>query len=218
MNDDALGAARRRFIETQTAIKPVPHCPEIILHQADEAFSIWHATEEELQAQGAPVPFWAFAWAGGQALARTILDEPGWVRGRRVLDVATGSGLVAIAAAKSGAASVTACDIDPFCTHTVAINSALNQVKVNVLITDLIGQPVDTEVILIGDLFYEQPLAKRVADWATGLARRGHTVLIGDPGRAYLPKSLVKIATHTIPQTGYLEDRDATRTHVWTFP
>jgi predicted nicotinamide N-methyase len=212
-------ATRRAFITEQTAILPVSHCPEIRLHLASEAFSIWHASEDELRAKGVPLPFWAFAWAGGQALARTLLDQPGWVRGRRVLDMATGSGLVAIAAMKAGAASAIACDIDPFCADAVAMNAALNDVRVDVLIEDILGQPVEQDVILVGDMFYEQPLAGQVHGWVQRLHEQGKTILIGDPGRAYLPKSsLVKIATHTIAGTAYLEDRDATRTHVWTFP
>ncbi|MCU0882325.1 MAG: methyltransferase [Hyphomonadaceae bacterium] len=214
-----MSVTQRDFILGQTAVLPVSHCPEISLHLAHEAFSIWHATEDELRMSGVPLPFWAFAWAGGQALARTILDQPGWVRGRTVLDMATGSGLVAIAAAKSGATAVTACDIDPFCAEAVALNAALNEASVTVLIDDLVGKPVDQDVILIGDMFYEQPLAGQVGAWAQDLHAAGKTVLIGDPGRAYLPKSsLVKIATHAIAQTAYLEDRDVTRTHVWTFP
>jgi predicted nicotinamide N-methyase len=214
-----MSTAQRDFILAQTAVLPVTHCPEISLHLAHEAFSIWHATEDELRAKGVPLPFWAFAWAGGQALARTILDEPGWVRGRSVLDMATGSGLVAIAAARAGAARVTACDIDPFCAEAVGLNAAVNGVSVTLVIDDLVGRSVDQDVILIGDMFYEQPLAGRVGAWAADLHRAGKSVLIGDPGRAYLPKgNLVKIATHAIGQTGYLEDRDVTRTHVWTFP
>lgn len=212
-------SARQTFIRAQTKRLAPPHCPEIRLHLADDAVDLWRLTEEELGEIGLPPPFWAFAWAGGQALARYILDHPETVTGRRVLDFAAGSGLVAIAAAKAGAAQVRAVDIDAFAVEAIALNAALNNVHITIDAHDIIGaRTVVEDVILAGDICYEQPLARAVTDWLQALHAAGRTVLIGDPGRAYLPKDqLCVIAEYEVPVLRALEDAEVKRTKVWRF-
>ena len=209
---------RAAFIRAETRVLPVPHAPEIALHLADEAVALWKRTEEELAAMGLPPPFWAFAWAGGQALARYLLDHPVCVRGKTVLDFASGSGLVGIAAMKAGAASVDASDIDCFAETAIALNAALNGVALSVRGHDMIGRDEGWDVICAGDVCYEKDMAERVVSWLHACARRGATVLIGDPGRAYLPRAgLRELAIYSVPVTRTLEDADVKRTKVWTF-
>ena len=206
------------FIRAETRLRPVPHAPEIALHVADEATELWQKTEEELGEIGLPPPFWAFAWAGGQALARYVLDHPETVRGRRVLDFASGSGLVAIAAMKAGAAEVTACDIDSFAVAAIGINAAANDVSVTALQADIVGEDGGWDTVLAGDICYEQDLAARVVAWLFSLSERGATVLIGDPGRSYLPKDrLDSLAVYQVPVTRTLEDSDIKKSGVWRF-
>jgi predicted nicotinamide N-methyase len=206
------------FIQSETRIRPVPHAPEISLHVADEATELWQKTEEELGEIGLPPPFWAFAWAGGQALARYILDRPETVRGRRVLDFASGSGLVAIAAMKAGAAEVTASDIDSFAIVAMGLNAKANGVSINPLQADIVGQDQGWDTVLAGDICYERDLADRVVEWLLGLSQRGATVLIGDPGRSYLPKDrLENLAAYEVPVTRTLEDADIKKSSVWRF-
>lgn len=217
--EPARRVARRDFILDNTSVLAPPHVPEIRLHLADEAHDLWHRTEEELETIGLPPPFWAFAWAGGQGLARHILDAPETVRGRRVLDLATGSGLVAIAAAMAGAAKVTANDIDPFCETAVALNAALNGVAPEFEGRDLLdsGVPGDEfDVVLAGDVFYDREMTARFVPFLDGLAQAGCEVLIGDPGRAYLPKErLEALSVHEVSVTRALEDMEVKRTTVW---
>ncbi|WP_264050097.1 class I SAM-dependent methyltransferase [Methylobacterium flocculans] len=208
------------FIRANTALRPVPYAPEILLHVADEATELWQKTEEELAAIGLPPPFWAFAWAGGQALARYILDHPEAVAGRRVLDFASGSGLVAIAAAKAGALHVTASDLDPFAIPAIGLNAAANGVadRITAVSRDLIGTDPGSAVVLAADIFYERDLAGRVIDWLSGLHAGGATVLLGDPGRSYLPRDrLDPIASYTVPVSRALEDAEIKRSSVWRF-
>jgi predicted nicotinamide N-methyase len=196
----------------------VPYAPEISLFLADEATELWLKTEEELGELGLPPPFWAFAWAGGQALARYVLDRPRFVAGRRVLDCAAGSGLVAIAAAKAGAATVEACDIDPFAAEAIRLNAAANGVAIEVRFGDLIGRDEGWETVLVGDVWYERETAERVTEWLAGLHGRGALVLIGDPGRSYLPKDRLEVlATYEVPVTRDLEDAEIKRSSVWRF-
>ncbi|WP_245479594.1 class I SAM-dependent methyltransferase, partial [Hansschlegelia zhihuaiae] len=177
------------FIRAETRVRPVPLAPEISLQVADEAVPLWSRTEEELERAGLPPPFWAFAWAGGQALARHLLDDPETVRARRVLDVGSGSGLVAIAAMKAGAASVLAVDVDPFAVAAIGVNAAANGVAVSVLGDDLIGGPrLPVDLVTVGDLFYERDVAARLLAWLDFYLADGVPVLVGDPGRTYLPK------------------------------
>jgi predicted nicotinamide N-methyase len=205
------------FIRRNTAITAPPLVPEIRLHLATEITPIWQATEEILARTALPPPFWAFAWAGGQALARYLLDHPEVVAGRSVLDFGAGSGLVAIAAARAGAVSVLAAEIDHFAAAAIAANAALNGVAIAVTTADV----VDTadpgwEVVTAGDVCYERPMAERVTAWLRGLARRGGLVLLGDPGRAYLPShGLHERARYLVPTSRELEDRESRDGVVW---
>jgi len=206
------------FIRANTRASAPPHVPEITLHLADEAYELWHHTQEELEEIGLPPPFWAFAWAGGQGLARYVLDHPKTVRGKRVLDFATGSGLVAIAACKAGAAHVLAADIDPFSAPACRLNMAENGVVFGFTDENLIGTEPEYEVLLAGDVFYDRELASAIEPWFRTLARRGVTVLVGDPGRAYLPRAnLERIATYSVSVTRALEDAEVKQTTVWRF-
>lgn len=213
---DKSPAAIQAFILVNTAALPVPHCPTITLHLAHEALALWQLTEAELEAHGLPLPFWAFAWAGGQGLARYILDHPACVAGKRVLDMASGSGLVGIAAKRAGASAVMCADIDPFAMQAITLNAALNNVHVDVTLTDLIGIELDYDVILVGDLFYERDIAAPLFVWLQSLCRRGALVLIGDPGRTYLPKAgLIRVGDYQIEVSRLLEDAEVKRTRVW---
>ncbi len=214
----ATPEGRVAFIRANTRLEPVPHAPELRLHLAHEAVPQWQKTEDELGILGLPPPFWAFAWAGGQALARYVLDHPGMVRGR-VLDVATGSGLVAIAAAKAGAARVEANDLDPFALDAALLNAEANGVSVTVRPGNLVGGPDEGwDVVLAGDVSYERDMAAAMTDWLGGLARRGATVLIGDPGRSYLARPLLEeVVTYAVPVTRDLEDAEVKRSSVWRF-
>jgi predicted nicotinamide N-methyase len=211
-------AARRGFILANTRLQAPPHTPELQLHLADEVTPIWRLTEEELGELGLPPPFWAFAWAGGQALARYLLDHPEEVAGKRVIDFATGSGIVAIAAMKAGAASVLAADIDPFCAAAVALNAAANGVAVAFTDADLLETwPPAADLILAADICYEKPMAEAVMAWLAEAHGAGTRVLIGDPGRSYFPKSgLVLLAEYRVPTSRELEDAEIKHTAVWT--
>lgn len=204
------------FIRANTQLLAPPHTPEIRLHLATELVPIWQKTEEELAAIGVPPPFWAFAWAGGQALARYLLDHGDSVRGRRVLDFASGSGLSAIAAAKAGAAHVLATEIDPFAIAAIGLNAAVNGASVEATLEDMIGRDEGWDTVLAGDVCYEREMSARVFTWLRSLAGRGALVLMGDPGRNYLPSSnLVEIAVYDVQTTRELEDREVRRTKVW---
>ncbi|PZN96644.1 MAG: nicotinamide N-methylase [Hyphomicrobiales bacterium] len=216
MRAPAAGLNRCGFILEHTRLLSVPHAPEIALHVAQEATELWQKTEDELATIGLPPPFWAFAWAGGQALARYLLDNPETVRGRRVLDFASGSGLVAIAAAKAGAAAVEACDIDAFAAEAIALNAAANGVDVTVRLDDLIGLDEGWDVVCAGDVCYERSMAQSVIAWLSDLSSRGTQVLIGDPGRSYLPKDrLEALASYAVPVTRSLEDAEIKQSSVW---
>ncbi len=209
---------RTAFIRAETRLLPVPHVPEIRLHLAAEATELWQKTEDELEAVGLPPPFWAFAWAGGQGLARYVLDHPDLVAGRRVLDVASGSGLVAIAAARAGAASVEAADIDAFAEAAIVLNADANAVTVRPRLDDLVGRDEGWDVVLAGDIFYDRDIAAAMTEWLGSLERRGAKVLVGDPGRSYLPTDrLEEIARYSVPVTRSLEDADVKLTRVWRF-
>ncbi|MFZ5677364.1 MAG: class I SAM-dependent methyltransferase [Pseudomonadota bacterium] len=205
------------FIRQNTSLLAPPLVPEVVLHLAHEAVPIWQKTEEELGEIGLPPPFWAFAWAGGQALARYVLDHPALVADRSVLDLATGSGLVAIAAKKAGARSVLAADIDLFAVAATRLNAQANEVALDITDDDLLRHgPGDFDVILVGDLFYEKDLAARVHAWLRSAQGQGALVLIGDPGRSYLPKSaLTHVIDYNVPVTRELEDSEIKRTAVW---
>lgn len=208
----------RQFILENTGIMSPPHVPEVRLHLADEAHDLWLKTEEELEEIGLPPPFWAFAWAGGQGLARYVLDHPECVAGKRVVDFASGSGLVAIAAMKAGASSVLAADIDPWTGTAVGLNAGLNGVALDYTRDNLVGTELEADVLLAGDVFYDQGFAAALMPWFERLASMGIAVLVGDPGRAYLPKDrLEALAVYQVPVTRALEDSEVKKTTVWRF-
>jgi predicted nicotinamide N-methyase len=207
-----------QFILDNTSVMTPPHVPEIRLHLADEAHDLWLKTEDELSEIGLPPPFWAFAWAGGQGLARYVLDHPQAVAGKRVVDFASGSGLVAIAAAKAGAASVLAVDIDPWTKTAVELNSRLNDAALAFSDADIIGASLDADVLLAGDVFYDKGFADRLMPWFEALAAAGVAILVGDPGRAYCPRERMRsLATYQVPVTRALEDAEVKKTTVWQF-
>ena len=208
------------FILANTRLQAVPHTPEISLWLADEVTPIWRMTEEELGEIGLPPPFWAFAWAGGQGLARWLLDTPDEVRGKTVLDFATGSGLVGIAAMKAGAASVLGADIDPFCEAAVSLNAQANGVAMRFTDANLLDLPPPAvDVICAGDVCYEKPMAERVLAWLAQARANGTRVLIGDPHRTYFPRGgLEFLAEYQVPTTRELEDFAIKRSSVWAMP
>lgn len=211
----AAEEARRRFVTAETRLMAVPSLPEISLHLADDATALWSRSEDQLGAAGAPLPFWAFAWAGGRGLARFVLDSPDLVRGRRVLDFATGSGLVAIAAAKAGAALVEAVDIDPFAVTACRLNAEANGAALDVSCIDRVGSPVDADLVLCGDVFYDRAMTAHVLPWMRALAARGTHVLVGDPGRRYCPQGGIRVlATLTVPTEPALEDAPQKRVRI----
>ncbi len=212
MMDDAAA-----FVRDNTSVERLPLVPEVALHLASEVVPLWQATEADLAETGLPPPFWAFAWAGGQALARFLLDQPDWVAGKRVLDFAAGSGVQGIAAALSGAARVEASEIDRFALAALALNATANGVDLELCDEDVLEIPnPGWEVVLAGDVCYERPMAARVARWLGGLAGQGVTVLLGDPGRTYLPRSgLKRLARYAVQTTRELEDSDLRNAIVW---
>ncbi|HXY99384.1 MAG TPA: 50S ribosomal protein L11 methyltransferase [Stellaceae bacterium] len=212
-----MSADAASFIRANTAIDAPPLVPEIRLHLAGEITPLWQATETALEREQLPPPYWAFAWAGGQALARHVLDHPGLVRGKRVLDFGAGGGLLALAAARAGAAEAVAAEIDPFAAAAIGLNAALNGLAVAVESADVIGRfPVPWQVVLAGDMCYERPLAERLTRWLRHLAGAGVLVLLGDPGRAYLPREeLEELARYRVPTPLELEDRTMREGVVW---
>jgi predicted nicotinamide N-methyase len=207
------------FVRDNTRVAAVPCVPEVRLHQADDAIGLWQATES---AAGGPLPppFWAFAWAGGQALARYVLDRPTTVAGKVVFDLAAGSGLVAVAAALAGAVEVTANEIDGYAAAAIALNADLNGVPVAIDTGDLLdGAPPRADVVLAGDVFYRRPMAERVLPFLERARDRGVDVLVGDPGRAYLPRDrFVRVASYDVAVAADLEDAAVKRVDVWRLP
>ncbi|MET8150991.1 class I SAM-dependent methyltransferase [Actinoplanes sp. NPDC049668] len=203
------------FVRANTRLSPVPFLPELVLHQAEEPIELWERTEAAGAEQ--PPPFWAFAWAGGQALARHLLDDPDLVAGRSVLDLATGSGLVAVAAARAGARPVTANDIDPLSLAAAEANAHANGVQVRTVEGDLLEAGyAEADVILAGDVFYSREMAGRVLPFLRRAAGRGALVLVGDPGRAYLPiEGMVLRSSYDVPVIEALESVPVRRTSVW---
>lgn len=205
------------FIRANTKALAPPLVPEITLLLAEESLPIWQKTEEELGEMNVPPPYWAFAWAGGQALARLILDRPELVIRKRVLDLGSGCGLSAIAAARAGARSVLAADIDAIALAAIGLNAAANGVSVATTGDDLLSNaPMEVEVVLVGDLFYERALADRVLTFIDRAAASGALVLIGDPQRNYFPKGWFEaVAEYRVPVTRDLEDAEIKKTAVW---
>ncbi|WP_186392422.1 MULTISPECIES: methyltransferase [unclassified Pannonibacter] len=209
----------KHFIETNTEVLAVPHASEIRLHLASEAMDLWQKTEDELGEIGLPPPFWAFAWAGGQALARYLLDNPDLVRGKTVTDFAAGSGIVGIAAMMAGAASVSAVEIDRFAIEAIRLNAALNGVTLATKLGDITGTPPpQTDLMICGDVFYELPMSRKLIAWLDQLDEARTLILVGDPGRSYLPKErLEHLATYTVPVIRSLEDSEVKKTSVYRF-
>ena len=202
-----------QFVRDNTKLIAPPLVPEIKLHLASEVLPLWHKTEEELVRIGVPPPYWAFAWPGGQALARYILDHPDLVTGKRVLDFGAGSGLVALAAAMAGAQHVIAADIDPFAVAAISRNAKDNALTVEAVDRDMIGSRERFDLILVGDMCYERPLAERLMAW---LKETQADILMGDPGRTYFPKTgLTHLASYNVPTTRELEDRELRETGIW---
>jgi predicted nicotinamide N-methyase len=207
----------RNFILANTKLLPVPLVPEIKLHLAEESLPIWQKTEEELEARNIPPPYWAFAWAGGMALARYILDHASVVAGRHVLDLGSGSGLAAIAAAKAGAGAVQAAEIDAFAIAAITLNAETNGVSVMTIERDLLADAqASAEVLLVGDLFYERELAERTLAYCEQARAHQALVLVGDPQRSYFPRDRFEpLAEYAVPVTRELEDAEIKRTAVW---
>jgi predicted nicotinamide N-methyase len=206
------------FIRANTRLLAPPLVPEIRLHLAEESLPIWRKTEEELGEMNVPPPYWAFAWAGGQALARHLIDTPGLVAGRDVLDLGAGSGLTAIASLKAGARAVTAADIDPVALCACTLNALANGYRLETTAGNLLTAPPDPRfsVILVGDLFYERELADLVLAFVSRAIAGGARVLIGDPGRSYFPRDRFRrLADYRVPVTRELEDAEIKHTAVW---
>ena len=206
-----------RFIRANTRLMAPPLVPEIRLHLAEESLPIWQKTEDELGAINVPPPYWAFAWAGGQAVARYLLDDPSLVAGRCVLDLGTGSGLTAIAARMAGAHQVLAADIDEIAGTAALLNAAANGVVIGFTGKDLLAQAPDLfGIIVVGDMFYERELARRVLAFIEAAVEGGSVVLIGDPQRSYFPRDrFAKLTEYQVPVTRELEDSEIKRTAVW---
>jgi predicted nicotinamide N-methyase len=201
--------SRRRFIAQNTVLSATPFVPEIRLHLASDSTELWEKTESELGEIGLPPPFWAFAWAGGQALARYILDNPGIVRGKRIL---------AVAAMQAGASHVTACEIDAFAVDAIGLNADANDAVVNAQMGDFVDRDDGWDVVLAGDVSYERDMTERVTRWLHSLHARGAQVLIGDPGRTYLARGkLESLAEYDVPVIRDLEDADTKKTLIWRF-
>jgi predicted nicotinamide N-methyase len=205
-----MAASPRAFVLRHTRLGPVPGLDPLRLHLAGEVLPLWHAVQVETDDPDAALPYWAFAWGGGLALATYLRDHPGAVTDRRVLDLASGSGLCAIAAMGAGAAAVTGVDIDPFAAAAIELNARANRVRVSAVRRDILDEEApDVEVILAGDFCYDAALAARVLPWLRSAQERGIDVLVGDPGRRYLPAAeLVEIACYDVRTTTELEDLD----------
>lgn len=217
MNVKAALADPAQFIRDNTLLTPTPLVPEIHLHVSGEMLPVWQMTEDEMQQAGLAPPFWAFAWAGGQAMARYLLDHPQNVAGKRVLDFGAGSGLAGIAAMLAGAAIVTAAEIDPIAIIAIRINAEANRVRLTPVQKDLVGGAnLGWDVVLAADVCYEGPASQRIMAWLNDLARAGVVVLMGDPGRTYFPKTgLEKLISYAVRTTTELEDTDVRNTSVW---
>lgn len=205
------------FIRANTRLLSPPLVPEIVLHLAEESLPIWRKTEEELGQMNVPPPYWAFAWAGGQAVSRYLLDTPALVEGRTVLDLGAGAGLAAIAAVKAGAARALAADIDAVSLAAARLNAQANRVDLETTADNLLAAtPPDFDVIIIGDLFYERALADLVLAFIAAARARAPLILIGDPQRSYFPRGrFEKLAEYRVPVTRELEDSEIKLTAVW---
>ena len=215
-----MAASARAFVLRHTRLRPIPGLEGSRLHLADDALELWHAVQLETGDPDTPIPYWAFAWGGGLAIASYLGDHPDAVAGRRVLDLASGSGLCAIAALAAGAASATAVDVDAHAAAAIRLNARANGRRVTVIRRDILDEdPPDVDVILAGDCWYEAGLARRVTSWLRRASDAGIEVLVGDPGRTYLPvDELVELATYDVRTTTELEDLDRKQAWVYALP
>jgi predicted nicotinamide N-methyase len=206
------------FVRAHTELSHAPHVPEIRLYLAQDAFDLWEDVEAEVGKAGLAPPFWAFAWAGGQALARYILDNPGIVAGKHVLDLAAGCGVVAIAAAQAGAARVVANEIDQFAIDAITLNAEANDVTIETVLGDMVDGDADgADIVLAGDIFYDKAMTARMMPFIGRLRARGATVLVGDPGRAHLPREKFReLVRYEVPVPRALEDAEVKTTIVFT--
>lgn len=212
----ASRTALRSFIRRRTRLQDVPGVPGVRLHLADDVTAVWRQTGAVLGNDDPPLPYWAFAWSGGLAIARFLVDHPETVAGRRVVDVATGSGLCAIVAARCGAGPVQAIDVDPFATAAAELNATTNGVRVAVHLEDPLGDPPPAcDVLLAGDVSYEGPMAERMLSWLRAAAATGTQVMLGDPGRAYLPAGLARLATYHVRTSREIEESELTEASVY---
>lgn len=212
-----MAPSSRAFVLRHTHLRPVPGLADVRLHLGDEVLRLWHAVHVETHDDDAPLPYWAFAWAGGLAIARHLSDKPELVAGKRVVDFASGSGLCAIAAMQAGAIQATAVDIDPFAAASIPLNARANGVRVSVVNRDVLDDdPPEAEVILAGDCWYEDGLAGRVLPWLQRARAAGIDVIVGDPGRRYLPtESLIELAKYEVRTTTELEDLDRKEARIY---
>jgi predicted nicotinamide N-methyase len=214
---DGMASSSRAFVLRQTVLRPVPGLEQVSLHLADEVLPLWRAVQVETNDPDATLPYWAFAWAGGLAIGRYLLEHPEVVAGRRVFDLASGSGLCAIVAKRAGAAVAIGADIDPLAAAAIELNARANRQRVAVLRRDVLDdEPPEADVILAGDCWYEEGLAARVLPWLRRASDRGIDVLVGDPGRRYLPvEKLVELASYEVRTTTELEDLERKQGHVF---
>ena len=212
-----MAASPRAFVLRQTRLRPVPGLEEIRLHLADEVLPLWHAVQVETHDPDAALPYWAFAWAGGLAIGRYLHEHPEAVAGRRIFDLASGSGLCAIASIRAGAAAATGSDIDGFAAASIALNARANGHRVTVTFRDVLDEePPDVDVILAGDCWYDARLAERVLPWLRRARDLGTDILVGDPGRAYLPTDdLIQLASYEVRTTTELEDLERKQGRVY---
>lgn len=205
---------RAAFVRSHTELRPVPMATDICIYTATELVPIWRATETWLADRGIDIPFWCVPWAGGQALARWLLDHPETVRGKRVLDFGAGSGLVGIAAAKVGALDVRAVDVDPLAIAACELNAKANDVVLATECVDVVGEEPDVDVIVAGDVWYELEPSARFASWFAAMAGKGTRVLTGDPNRAYAPSNATVLATYDVPTPWELESAETRSSRV----
>ena len=212
-----MTASARAFVLRHARLRPVPGLEQVHLHLADEVLPLWRALQIETHDPDATLPYWAFAWAGGLAIGRYLQEHPEIVAGRRVFDLASGSGLCAIAAMQAGASEVTGADIDVFAAAAMALNARANGRRFTVLRADVLDdEPPDVDLILAGDCWYDAGLAERVLPWLRRARHAGINVLVGDPGRRYLPTDeLVELACYDVRTTTELEDLDRKQGRVY---
>jgi predicted nicotinamide N-methyase len=210
----SLLGERTAFVRTHTLLAAVPHVPEIQIYTATDMTPLWRATLAWLGSFGLDAPFWSVPWAGGQALARYVLDNPDVVRGLRIIDFGAGSGLVGIACARAGAASVRSFDIDPLAEAACLLNAEANAVRVDAICRDITGEVLDADVLVAGDVWYERAASARFGPWLADVASRGVRVITGDPCRPYVPQDAVELARYDVPTCADLESSKMRLTRV----